>query len=187
MASRRDATLNLSRLLNHAPGAESDVVGEGLLEPDEALLETDGLRLTEPLRWSLRVSGSGGDDDLLVEGEVAGVSVMECRRCLTEVPTEVRTRFIYPAAYRPGDVALDLVEGDDDEDDVLVFGKPEVDFAPLLTQLYAIDQPITVLCQESCRGLSIDGVNLNEHPDHQPQEAPRAASPFAELEDLDLP
>lgn len=186
MAPRHDATLNLSRLLNHAPGGVSDVVAEGLLEPDEALLEADGLRLAEPLRWSLRVSGSGGDDDLLVEGEVAGVSLIECRRCLTDVPTEVRSGFIYPAAYRPGEVDLELDEGEGDEDDVLVFGKPEVDFAPLLTQLFAIDQPLTVLCKEDCRGLSIDGVNLNEHPDHQPREAPRKASPFAELEDLDL-
>ena len=58
--------------------------------------------------------------------------------------------------YRPqkGSKALKIVEQDDD--DVLVFSQPEVDFAPLLAQVFAIESPLTVLCREDCRGLSLD-------------------------------
>ncbi|MEX2502559.1 MAG: hypothetical protein WD336_09300, partial [Trueperaceae bacterium] len=74
-------------------------------------------------------------------------------------------------------------------EDRLTFGRPEVDFAFLLRQLFAIDMPITSLCREDCRGLATDGVNLNEHPDHVPSDAHpdrTENSPFAALEDLDL-
>jgi uncharacterized metal-binding protein YceD (DUF177 family) len=70
---------------------------------------------------------------------------------------------------------------------VLEFAQPLVDFAALLEQLIAIDLPITVLCRADCRGLSIDGVNLNEHPDHVPAErAATKGSPFDALKDIDL-
>jgi len=186
MVSRQDATLNLASLLKH--DLEAEVEGEGLLAPTKALLEADGLRLSAPLAWHLTVRGTGGDDDFILTGEVSGSAVQECRRCLTEVQTSLRADLIYPMVYRPGKGrgGLTLLEGDDEED-VLVFSQPQVDFAPLLAQVFAIDVPLTVLCMETCRGLSVDGVNLNEHPEHEAvrQEQERA-SPFSALRDLDL-
>jgi uncharacterized protein len=201
MPSRQDALLNLSSLLTHAPGAPLETVGEGLLMPSDEELRADGLRLAGPLAWRVTVRSTGGDDDLIAEGEVEGTAIMECRRCLTDVETPVTASFLYPMVYRPAkDEGLTLIEApvagqaedigalDEAGEDRLSFGQPEVDFAPLLTQLFAIDLPLTVLCKESCRGLAIDGVNLNEHPDHRPAGAdqPKEASPFAVLEDLDL-
>lgn len=203
MVSRQDALLNLSSLLTHTPGAPSEVEGQGRLMPTDAQLAEDGLRLAEPIAWSVTVRGTGGDDDFIAEGEATGTAVLECRRCLTDVPTTVTAEFLYPMAYKPGQATgLTLIEtppaGEDDEplaqaeagEDVLAFGRPEVDFAPLIRQVFAIDLPLTVLCKEDCRGLSIDGVNLNEHPDHRPEgaedEAPRPPSPFAVLSDLDV-
>ena len=91
--------------------------------------------------------------------------------------------------YRPrkGGEVLQLLENND-EDDTLVFSQPEVDFAPLLTQVFAIESPLTVLCKEDCRGLSLDGVNLNDHPEHAPpaQPARSTPSPFASLKDIEL-
>lgn len=195
MVSRQDALLNLSRLLSHAPGTDPEVEGEGLLAPSEAQLAEAGLRLGGPLHWRVLVRSTGGDEDFLAEGEVDGTAVMECRRCLTEVDTEVETNFLYPMVYRPAqeaDLALletpvgDVEDALEDED-VLAFGRPEVDFAPLLRQVFAIDLPLTALCREECRGLATDGVNLNEHPDHVPEgEIPEEESPFAALKDLDL-
>ena len=103
---------------------------------------------------------------------MAGQVVQECRRCLTEVESPVRSSLIYPMLYRPrkGGEVLTLQENDD-EDDTLVFSQPEVDFAPLLVQVFAIESPLTVLCKEDCLGLSLDGVNLNDHPEHAQAKA----------------
>ncbi len=165
MQSRRDAILNLASLLHHAPGSESEVEAEGLLEPSPELLVADGLSLDGPAEWELRVINTGGDDDFVVDGEVRGTALLECRRCLTEVPVDLETDFVYPMVYRPSDKPLRLEELGDDEEELLVFGQPEVDFAPLLTELLAIEVPITALCKDDCLGLSEDGVNLNEHPE----------------------
>jgi uncharacterized protein len=189
MVARRDASINLTALLRQAPGSDDEVVDEGLLEPSAELLAADGLRLARPLAWSLTVRRTGGDeDDFLVEGEVEGEVVMECRRCLVDVPVPVHAELLYPMSYRPSDDAeLQLAEEADD-DDVLVFGQPVVDFAPLLVQVLAIDVPLTALCREDCKGLSLDGVNLNEHPEHAAASEARSEkeSPFAALKDLDL-
>ena len=187
MVSRRDATLNLTALLRHSPGAEDDVSAEGALEPDAAALEAHDLALRGPLMWSLHVVNAGGDDDFVVTGEVHGTSVLECRRCLTEVATPVATSFVYPMRYRAGDATEVKLTDDEADEDVLEFAQPLVDFAPLLVQVFAIDLPLTALCREDCKGLSIDGVNLNDHPDHVPDErVTEKGSPFDALKDFDL-
>lgn len=184
MQSRRDATLNLASLLHHAPGSESEVEAEGLLTPSDELLEEDGLSLDGPLSWRVRVFNTGGDDDFVVDGEVSGTAVLECRRCLTSVPVEVETDFVYPMLYRPSASVLTLDELDDVEEERLLFGDPNVDFAQLLTQLFAIEVPLTALCKEDCLGLNEEGVNLNEHPELAlPTSKPEAPSPFAALSD----
>jgi uncharacterized protein len=165
MQSRRDATLNLASLLHHAPGSELEVEAEGLLEPAQELLEADGLRLAGPIAWQVRVVNTGGDDDFVADGDVSATAVLECRRCLTEVAVEVEAEFVFPMSYRPSDRPLRLEELEEEEEELLVFGRPEVDFAPLLTELIAIEVPLTALCREDCRGLNLDGVNLNEHPE----------------------
>ena len=186
--SQQDATLNLAALLKLDPELGEEVSGEGELTPSDALLEADGLRLAGPLYWDLTVRATGGDDYILT-GSVSGPVVQECRRCLTEVETSVRSSLIYPMLYRPkkGGEVLKLLENDN-EDDVLVFSQPAVDFAPLLVQAFAIESPLTVLCKEDCRGLSLDGVNLNDHPEHAaPVETDkRNPSPFESLKDIEL-
>jgi uncharacterized protein len=186
MSVSSDATLNLSQLLHH-DATDYEVSGEGLLLPEEALLESGGLRLAGPLEWQLTVRSTGGDDDFILDGRVAGTALMECRRCLEDVPVSVESDLIYPMVYRPGSGELTLVENGEDEEELLSFGRPDVDFAPLLTQVFAIDLPLTALCREDCRGLAADGVNLNEHPEHGGAPAtPDAASPFAALKKLEL-
>jgi len=188
MVSRRDALLNLAPLLNRAPGSADEVVGTGLLEPEPELLEADGLVLDGPLTWEVTVRNTGGDDDFIVDGRVSGHAVQECRRCLTEVLTEAQATFVMPMLYLASEEALRLDEVSEDDEERLVFGRPEVDFAQLLAQLFAIELPLTALCREDCKGLSLDGVNLNEHPELE--EADRArrdeASPFEVLKDIDL-
>ncbi len=188
MVSRRDALLNLAPLLNRAPGSADEVVGEGRLEPDAEVLEADDLVLAGPLAWGVTVRNTGGDDDFLVEGWVSGTAHQECRRCLTDVLTEARAEFVMPMAYLPSEEGLRLDEVADDDEERLVFGQPEVDFAPLLAQLFAIELPLTALCREDCKGLSLDGVNLNEHPElvEEDRAARADESPFEVLKDIDL-
>jgi len=190
MVARPDAQLNLTSILRQAPGSDDEVFEEGLLDPPAALLEADGLRLAAPLAWSLTVRRTGGDDeDFLLEGEVEGGVLLECRRCVRDVTVEVHSDLFFLMRHNPSQTEPLRVEGDDEiDDDVLVFGPPVVDFAPLLLQFLAIDVPLTALCREDCKGLSIDGVDLNEHPDHVPAgERPvEPDSPFAALKDLDL-
>jgi len=189
MVSRREALLNLTSLLRQAPGSDDEVVEEGLLDPPADLLEIDGLSLAGPISWSLTVSRMGGDDDdFLAEGEVDGTVVLECRRCLVDVDVPVHADFLYPMAYRPSDEVELALSEEADEEDLLLFGQPVVDFAPMLLQVLAIEVPITALCREDCKGLSLDGVNLNEHPEHAAASAARTEpdSPFAALKDLDL-
>lgn len=188
------APINLAPLLTHAPGSDDEVTAEGLLAPTEEQLAEDGVRLAGPLVWEVTVRNAGGDDDLLADGRVEGVAILECRRCLKEVEAPVESEFFYAMLYQPGQEAgLTLVENpsltgpvDEGEEDVLMFGRPEVDLAPLLRQVFAIDLPLTVLCSDSCRGLSLDGVDLNENPGHQaPDDRTSPDSPFASLGDLD--
>ncbi len=190
MLSRSDATLNLSSLLTHSPGAALDVQGEGLLDPDTELLDADGIRLRGPIKWRLLVVNTGGDDDFVLEGSARGTTVLECRRCLTDVDIDIKTSFVYPMKYRPSDHPLELDQFDEDgKEDVLVFGAPQVDFASFITQMLAIEQPITALCKDNCLGLNEDGVNLNEHPELAPVaklEELKTASPFEALRDIDL-
>ena len=188
MSVRSDATLNLAKLLKLDPELGAEVSGEGVFMPTSARLEADGLRLTEPLRWQLTIRAIGGEDYILT-GSVAGRTLQECRRCLTEVEAAVRSSLIYPMIYRPRKTreVLTLLENDD-EDDTLVFSQPEVDFAPLLVQVFAIESPLTVLCKEDCKGLSLDGVNLNDNPEHVPaaQSDSTTPSPFESLKDIEL-
>ena len=182
MVARREALVNLTSILRRAPGADDEVVEEGLLEPNADLLTTDALEVVGPLSWSLHVQRTGGDeDDFFLQGEVDGVVRMECRRCLKPVDVSVHAEFLYPMAFRPAQEAeLELSEAED-EDDILTFGTPVIDFAPLLVQMLAIEVPLTALCRPDCRGLSLDGVDLNLHPEHAGDVAAARPSPFAAL------
>jgi uncharacterized protein len=188
MVSRRDALVNLASLLRSARGSDDEVFEEGLLEPGEEAQIADDVVLAGPLEWSLTVRRTGGDDeDFFVDGSVTGTAVLPCRRCLVDVPVEVEAEFLYLMRHRHSDdPAIVLAEDHDVAEDVLEFGQPVVDFAPLLRQVFAIDVPLTALCREDCKGLSLDGVNLNEHPEAAAPatEGARAPSPFAALGDL---
>lgn len=188
MVARRDALVNLASLLRSARGSDDEVIEEGLLEPGEEAQVADDVVLEEPLEWSLTVRRTGGDDeDFLVDGTVAGTAVLPCRRCLTDASVDVSAEFVYLMRHRHSDdPAIVLTEDDDVAEDVLEFGQPVVDFAPLLRQVFAIDVPLTALCREDCKGLSLDGVNLNDHPEAATpaDEGTRTPSPFAALGDL---
>lgn len=186
MASRQEVILDLGPLLQHTPGQPAEVAATGEFYPPAELLEQFDLAIDGPLEYELLVTSAGEDDDFILEGTLSGVAVQECRRCLDSVHTEVEVSFWFAMEYHPSDEPLYLYAPEEYEDDEwLVFGSRNVDFAALLTQLFALEQPLTVLCKEDCLGLSEDGVNLNLHPELAKQtEEVKQSSPFAALKDI---
>ena len=179
-----NAVLNLASLLNQ-DASIYEVEGEGRLIIEASKL-AEGTRLQDGIQWHLVVRSTGGDDDFILEGDVSGSALMECRRCLDDVTVSAETSFIYPMVYKQGTESLILTEDKEAEDDLLIFGQPEVDFTDLITQLFAIELPLTALCKEDCKGLSTDGVNLNHHPNHEVVSEAEKTSPFAALKDIEL-
>lgn len=134
---------------------EVDVRDE--VAPDDPLWDATGLDLQEPLRVELRAQQVG--DGVLVRGRISTRVVLECRRCLKEVSTEVDG---------PVDMLYEPLERvDEDELGGEVYPIPsrtdELDLGPALREQLLLQVPSFVVCEEACRGLCAQcGANLNE-------------------------
>ncbi len=179
MVRGQDVTVNLSRLLRNDPHAEGEVEARGQFQPEVALYEDD-FELSSPLDYHLVISAVG-DDEYLLQGTVSGKVMMACRRCLKPVEVSWESELIYTMEFAPGTEEL-VLKLDEDDDEVLLFGRPEVDFAVLLTEVFTVDRPLTVAHPQGdpdCEDLaSLYG------QDHE--TAVDGGSPFASLKDLDL-
>jgi uncharacterized protein len=134
---------------------EVDVRDE--VAPDDPLWSATGLDLREPLRVELRAQQVG--DGVLVRGRISTRLVLECRRCLKEVLTEVDARV--DMLYEP----LDRVEADELGGEVypIPASTGELDLGPALREQLLLQVPDFVVCEEACRGLCAQcGANLNE-------------------------
>lgn len=176
MSTRESATLNLASLLGQdlSTGGEVEATGEFL--PDPAW-HSDEISYEKPLSYDLNVRIAGGDDFILT-GSVTGEAIMPCRHCLEGVRVPSRSDFLYPMKYRPGKKGLQMVF-EDEEDEVLVFGRPEVDFSEMITEIFSVDLPLAVECPEgvTCERLS---------EQYAERAADHPSSPFAALEDFDV-
>jgi uncharacterized protein len=89
-------------------------------------------------------------------GRVEGIFPSECHRCLDPVSVTV-----------DGDFDLMVRRGEHDgetADDMIVVspGRHEVDLGPVIRETIVVNEPMVVLCNESCRGLCpVCGVNWN--------------------------
>lgn len=89
-------------------------------------------------------------------GRVSGFYSSECARCLDPVKVTVRGEF--QLMVRRGE------HGGETADDLLVLSpsQHEVDLSPMVRETVVLNEPMIVLCSESCRGLcSVCGANLN--------------------------
>jgi uncharacterized protein len=102
-------------------------------------------------------------------GRVAGTISSECHRCLDPVNVPVRGDF--DLMVRRGE------HGGETADDLMVLSPSEhdVDLSPLIHETIVLNEPMLVLCTESCRGLCpVCGVNLNrEKCNHGEASDPR--------------
>ena len=159
-------SINLSRLLRE--GGSTDASGEIL---EYIPLENERIPLQGPARWKAsvtRVEGEGGQEFWL-SGEIAGYAILECRRCLTPTPTPVRAYFQSMLRYQPGLQHLEAIEENDE--DILLFGHPDLNLEPLLSEAFALELPLTALCRTDCKGLCpVCGANRNEVDCGHPQK-----------------
>ncbi|WP_027881820.1 YceD family protein [Meiothermus rufus] len=151
-------SINLSRLLRE--GGSTAAQGEIL---EYIPLENERILLQGPAHWKVRVARLEGEEGqaFWLSGEIAGYALLECRRCLTPTPAAVRAHFQYMLRYQPGLAHPELVE--EDEEEVLLFGHPNLELGPILSEAFALELPYTVLCKEDCKGLCpVCGTNRNE-------------------------
>lgn len=184
LETSEDAILNLVNLINHEDAVQ--VIDEGLLMPSTESLQKLSLELAEPIEWQITVSNTGGEDDFIVEGQISGTAIMECRRCLEPSEAQSKTNFVYEMEYQHGKEGLSFSELEGVED-ILIFGNPSVNFADLIVELFLMSLPLTALCKPDCKGLNSEGINLNLHPeavDDKKPEIEQKESPFASLKDF---
>ncbi|GIW34759.1 DUF177 domain-containing protein [Meiothermus sp.] len=171
-------SINLSRLLRE--GGSTDARDEIL---EYIALQEERIPLEGPAKWKVsvtRLEGEGGQEFWL-SGEIAGNALLECRRCLTPTPTPVRAHFQYMLRYEAGLQQLEVIE--EGEEEILLFGHPDFDLAPLLGEAFALELPYTTLCKEDCKGLCpVCGANLNEVDcGHQPKPQTKLGAELSRL------
>ncbi|GGM98047.1 hypothetical protein GCM10007092_09720 [Thermus composti] len=166
--------INLSRLLKEGGTARAaGVVREAFS------VGAERFPLVGEATWKVVVTAVGGEEYWL-SGEVEGVALMECRRCLKPTPTPVRAHFQHLLRYEPGLEAVTFHE--EAEDEYYAFGLPDLDLLPFLTEAFVTEMPYTVLCEEGCKGLCpVCGADRNL-VDCGHEVAVR--HPFASLKDL---
>ncbi len=119
---------------------------DGVLEPSDAIWETDDVLPETPIAVTGRLSVAG-PGRVYFTGQLSGSTIMGCRRCLADTSTEVADAFT--ALYaEPG---LD----DADEDDVyplLPTGRT-LDLRPAVREAWLLAVPAFVTCRPECQGL----------------------------------
>jgi uncharacterized protein len=84
-------------------------------------------------------------EGILVTGPVAGSSVLQCARCLKQLPSDVEVE-VCDLFYAPGHL-------DQAEDDSYRVTGNEIDLEPLLRDAITLGLPLNPLCGEDCKGL----------------------------------
>lgn len=143
--------------LSLAEVSRGEVRVRGEIPPDDPLWDGTGVALREPLRVELDARSVG--EGVLVRGRVQARLDRQCRRCLTEVPTEVDDTV--DLLYEP----LDPEEEEDLSGEVYPLPPRgnELDLGPALREQILLRVPEYVVCEEACRGLCPQcGTNLNQ-------------------------
>ena len=124
----------------------SDEQLEGSIPEDSPLWADTGLRFRGPVSMRAKANALSGGE-VLVQGDVSGVRIAECRRCLDEVerPFERSFTFYY--------VPATTEEGADAEVRFLPESGVELDLGPDVREelIFALSE--YVVCRDDCQGL----------------------------------
>lgn len=135
---------------------------DGALGPDDPIWVDGDPVPSGPIRVTGRLSAAG-PGRFYFRGQLAGAVQGECRRCLTDVESEVAAADLHLIFAETG-----LDEGDEESDSYPFDpGDAALDLRPAVREEWLLAAPAFPLCREDCRGLCPQcGADLNEHPDH---------------------
>jgi uncharacterized protein len=131
----------------------------GELRPDDPAFEGLGLHLTGPVSVAGQLQAAG-DGEYLWRGRVHGELQGECRRCLTDVRTDVDIN-VDAAIF-----SSDPEAADDPDFYPLLERASHIDVRDVVREEMALAAPTRLLlCRDDCAGLCLScGADLNAGP-----------------------
>jgi uncharacterized protein len=135
--------------------AEKAVQVDGRLAADDAVWEEADVRPNDAVHVTGRLS-TAGNDRFYFSGRLQGEVTTECRRCLTDVSSDV-----------DDEIHLIFADADDEEaEDPDVHRidprAHELDLRPAIREHWLLAVPAFALCREDCKGLCPTcGADLN--------------------------
>ncbi len=128
--------LNIRELEGNLTGKMDFLLSE-VLKP--LLFKGDTLEFEGPVKVKGEVKKV--DDSYLVSGKVKAVFIMQCSRCLSDFPHEIRTSFNQRFKREP------------DQEDAMGLKGDIIDLESIVLESLILEIPIKPLCSEACRGL----------------------------------
>lgn len=144
--------INVQELLSR----QEPVQLQGSFELKELFLDSKDVAPLSPL--SFRMTASGSDGMIRVQGEITSKLRFQCSRCLDDIDEELHVEFEEQfKVMRESDP-----EPTDDDDFIPVYGE-RIELQPFLEEELVLHLPLAPLCDEACQGLCPEcGSNRNE-------------------------
>lgn len=123
------------------------------------IIGNEEISFASPIKISLDIKNTGRV--LVMNGHIAGDTVLTCSRCLEQYPFQLDTYFEEKFCHVSdvSDVAGDGL----DTGDLHVFENNRIEIDDILQENIVLSVPMKTVCSESCRGLcGICGTNLNK-------------------------
>ncbi|MEP6690921.1 MAG: DUF177 domain-containing protein [Gemmatimonadaceae bacterium] len=152
-------SFNIRDLLQHAAKVD------GTLGPDDPVWLDEDLRPASPIHVSGRLS-QAGPDRFYFSGRMEGIATHDCRRCLTDVRTDVADDLNL--------IFAESAESDDDDPDIFPVDDrmQEIDLRPAIREQWLLSVPRFAVCRDDCRGICPKcGADLNAGPCGCPPES----------------
>jgi uncharacterized protein len=145
--------------LGRRPGAMV-TLHDTVPSPSRIGLDMIAIEPGAPLELDLRVESVS--EGVLVTGTVAGPTVGECVRCLTEVSGRVQVGLTELFAYPDS-----TTEATTEEDEVGHIVDDTIDLEQSIIDAVGLDLPFAPVCRPDCPGLCPEcGISLAAEPDH---------------------
>jgi uncharacterized protein len=145
--------------LGRRPGAMV-TLRDTVPSPSRIGLDMIAIEPGAPLELDLRVESVS--EGVLVTGTVAGPTVGECVRCLTEVSGRVQVGLTELFAYPDS-----TTEATTEEDEVGHIVDDTIDLEQSIIDAVGLDLPFAPVCRPDCPGLCPEcGISLAAEPDH---------------------
>jgi uncharacterized protein len=145
--------------LGRRPGAMV-TLRDTVPSPSRIGLDMIAIEPGAPLELDLRVESVS--EGVLVTGMVAGPTVGECVRCLTEVSGRVQVGLTELFAYPDS-----TTEATTEEDEVGHIVDDTIDLEQSIIDAVGLDLPFAPVCRPDCPGLCPEcGISLAAEPDH---------------------